>query len=132
MGAGPELILSLTEAAARTDAEVGGKARGLARLMSAGYRVPAGFCVGVAAYERFVASNDLPAMIGMELGRKPLDTMRWEELWDAALRIRAAFLAAPLPRDLADAEDESRLQREQPGRQLQRHAQRQVPQRHLQ
>ncbi len=103
MGAGPELILSLAETAARTDAEVGGKARGLARLMAAGYRVPPGFCIGAAAYERFVTGNDLTATIGMELGRKPLDTMRWEELWDAALRIRAAFLAAPLPRDLAAA-----------------------------
>jgi pyruvate,water dikinase len=33
----------------------------------------------------------------MELGRKPLDAMRWEELWDAALRIRSAFLRARIP-----------------------------------
>jgi hypothetical protein len=28
--------------------------------------------------------------------------MRWEEIWDAALRIRGAFLPAPLPPELAD------------------------------
>jgi pyruvate,water dikinase len=36
----------------------------------------------------------------MELGRKPLESMRWEEIWDAALRIRSAFLARPVPPDL--------------------------------
>ena len=36
----------------------------------------------------------------MELGRKPLDSMRWEELWDTALRIRSKFLATPVPRDV--------------------------------
>ena len=39
----------------------------------------------------------------MELGRKPLDNMRWEELWDAALRLRSAFLTAPFPEPLADS-----------------------------
>ncbi len=33
----------------------------------------------------------------MELGRKRFEDMRWEELWDAALRIRNLFLTAPLP-----------------------------------
>ena len=37
----------------------------------------------------------------MELGRKPMDTMRWEELWDAALRIRSAFLKAGIPETIA-------------------------------
>jgi pyruvate,water dikinase len=37
----------------------------------------------------------------MELGRKPLDAMRWEELWDAALRIRTAFLRAGIPDAIA-------------------------------
>ncbi len=38
----------------------------------------------------------ITAAIGMELGRKPMDEMRWEEIWDAALRIRAMFLSHPL------------------------------------
>ena len=39
----------------------------------------------------------------VELGRKPLDAMRWEELWDTALRIRSAFLRSEVPEDLAAA-----------------------------
>lgn len=39
--------------------------------------------------------------LAMELGRKPLDAMRWEELWDAALRIRSAFLRAGVPDAIA-------------------------------
>ena len=39
----------------------------------------------------------------MELGRKPFESMRWEEIWDVALRIRSAFLSAPLPDPLVEA-----------------------------
>jgi pyruvate,water dikinase len=38
-----------------------------------------------------VSDNHLTEVISAELGRKALDSMRWEELWDAALRIRSAF-----------------------------------------
>ncbi len=45
----------------------------------------------------------------MELGRKPLEEMRWEEIWDAALRIRSLFSRHALPGHLreiiADADD---------------------------
>ncbi len=102
MGADAGLIVPLTEAGGFADKIVGGKARGLGRLMSAGYRVPAGFCIQVGAYESFVATSGLAATISMELGRKPVASMRWEEIWDAALRIRAAFLANPLPPSVAD------------------------------
>ena len=40
--------------------------------------------------------------VAVELGRKSLDDMRWEEIWDTALRIRSAFLAS----------DRSRVDRE--------------------
>ena len=39
----------------------------------------------------------------MELGRKPFESMRWEEVWDTALRIRSAFLSAPVPPAIAEA-----------------------------
>jgi pyruvate,water dikinase len=102
MGAGPGLIIPLTEAGDFADDLVGGKARALGRLLGAGYRVPAGFCIQVGAYEEFVAATNLTATIGMELGRKPFGSMRWEEIWDAALRIRAAFLSSPLPPSVAE------------------------------
>ncbi|MDH5427198.1 MAG: PEP-utilizing enzyme [Nitrospirota bacterium] len=86
---------------------VGGKAASLGKLISAGVRVPYGFCLTVFAYQHFLDNSDLPGVIQMELGRKPLDKMRWEEIWDAALRIRSAFLRAPLPPELVQAVSEA-------------------------
>lgn len=101
MGSARSLVVPLAAAGQQESHQVGGKARTLGRLIGAGFRVPKGFCITVDAYERFIAASDLAATIQMELGRKPLAEMRWEEIWDAALRIRSAFLAAPLPADIA-------------------------------
>ncbi|MHC4127051.1 MAG: PEP/pyruvate-binding domain-containing protein [Planctomycetota bacterium] len=100
MGARQPVIVPLAEAGDCEEGLVGGKARTLGRLIDAGYRVPDGFCINVRAYDRLVESADLKAKIQMELGRKRFATMRWEEIWDAALRIRSAFLAAPMPADV--------------------------------
>lgn len=102
MGPGPGLIVPLSKAGDTGDAWVGGKAVGLGRLSAAGYRVPAGFCIATPAYEQFVEGAGLDEVIQMELGRKAFEDMRWEEIWDAALRIRTAFLSTPLPPQLAD------------------------------
>ncbi len=102
MGAGQPFIVPLAEAGRYEQGLVGGKARTLGRLLEAGYRVPNGFCISVRAYERFVESAELAAKIQMELGRKRFSAMRWEEIWDAALRIRSSFLAAPIPDDIAE------------------------------
>ena len=75
---------------------VGGKAAKLAQLARAGFKVPNGFCLTTWAYEAFVKDAKITTAIRMELGRKSMDEMRWEEIWDAALRIRAMFLAHPL------------------------------------
>ena len=82
---------------------VGGKAAKLAKLACADFEVPGGFCLTTWAYEAFINDAGITAAIHMELGRKPLEDMRWEELWDAALRIRAAFLAQPLSELLRDS-----------------------------
>lgn len=93
-------IVSLGETAGRDVNVVGGKAAALTRMISAGVQVPPGFCLTVFAYQQVLSHSDLPNVIQMELGRKPLDKMRWEEIWDAALRIRSAFLRTPLPPEL--------------------------------
>jgi len=72
-------------------------------MIAAGIHIPAGFCLTVFAYQHVLSRSDLPDVIHMELGRKPLDNMRWEEIWDAALRIRSAFLRTPLPPELVQA-----------------------------
>jgi pyruvate,water dikinase len=96
-------VIPLAEAAAVDEQRIGGKAAQLARLHRAGFRIAPGFCVTVAAYEQFLRDNQLPRIIQMELGRKPFKEQRWEELWDAALRIRNWFSATKLPLAVADA-----------------------------
>ena len=101
------LLISLDAPDPLDEQIVGGKAAKLGRLTHAGFRVPRGFCLTTWAYEAFVEDSKITAAIGMELGRKSMDDMRWEEIWDAALRIRATFLAQPvsdlLRKSLAEA-----------------------------
>lgn len=96
-------MIPLSESATVGEELVGGKARTLGGLLRDGWRVPPGIVVSTLAYDRFRRAGDLERQVRMELGRKPMDGMRWEELWDAALRLRHTFLAAEMPDDLADA-----------------------------
>lgn len=75
--------------------QVGGKALALAHMSAAGFCVPQALCLPASAYRCFLQSTDLGQRIAMELGRKDFADMRWEELWDAAQRIRHMFLATP-------------------------------------
>ncbi len=95
-------VIPLAEAGASDEQFIGGKAAKLAQLARGGFRVPGGFSITTQAYEAFVRENNLARVIRMELGRKPLASMRWEEVWDTALRIRSAFLAAPILPALAE------------------------------
>lgn len=81
---------------------VGGKALALSQLARAGLSVPEGLCIAADAYRRFVGETGLRERILLELSRKPFNEMRWEELWDAALRIRNAFLRTTLRNSMAD------------------------------
>ncbi len=79
---------------------VGGKAAALARMLEIGIAVPSGICVPTEVYLRYLDEARLGLRIARELRRKPFADMRWEELWDAALRIRNMFLKAELPGSL--------------------------------
>lgn len=96
-------IVTLEQAFAIGEPLLGGKTTGLVRLRRSGLCIADGFCLTTAAYRYFVAHNGIAPVIALELGRKPLESMRWEELWDAALRIRSAFSKASIPADLAAA-----------------------------
>ena len=101
---GPEpLLIPLDGAAEVSEGLIGGKAQALARLGRAGFAVPRGFCVTTRAYEEFVEVSGIRATIAMEMGRKRIDDLRWEEVWDAALRIRAMFVGHPLSGALREA-----------------------------
>ncbi|UCC86445.1 MAG: hypothetical protein JSV81_16560 [Anaerolineales bacterium] len=103
MDPGVKWVVPLKEAVDCQEGSIGGKAAKLAQLAQAGFRTPPGFLVTTQAYEYFVEKQDLVQLIHMELGRKPFASMRWEEIWDVALRIRSAFLASPVPAELAQA-----------------------------
>lgn len=81
--------------------KVGGKAFALARLVRAGFQVPAFLSIASGAYRHFVAKTGLAERIMLELHRKEFKQMRWEEIWDCATRIRNLFLRAAMPADLA-------------------------------
>ena len=84
-----------------TDAKVfGGKAAALRRLQEAGAKVPAALCISAEAYKHFIRQSGLQEKIQLELHRKNFSDMRWEEIWDAALRIRSLFLRHGMPEDL--------------------------------
>jgi phosphoenolpyruvate synthase/pyruvate phosphate dikinase len=82
-----KVLLPIEQTAGEERALVGGKALALARLGTAGFNIPRALCVTTEAYSRFVDSGGLRGAIARELGRKRFEDMRWEEIWDAALRI---------------------------------------------
>lgn len=90
-------VLSLAEITDADRGEVGGKAHALAVMHRAGLQVPGALCIPAAVYRHYVRVTGLGERILMELGRKEFQEMRWEEMWDAALRIRNMFLTTPLP-----------------------------------
>jgi len=96
-----DLILPLDRVHPEDLSKVGGKCLSLSRLLKSGFRVPATLCVSTRAYEAYVERNGLRERILLELNRKDFRDMRWEEIWDASLRIRNMFLTSPMPAMLA-------------------------------
>ena len=93
-------VLSLKAIQSKHADLVGGKALALANLAQAGMIVPDGLVISTDAYRAYIGASGIQNQIRRELTRRPVDQMRWEEMWDASLRIRSAFLKTPLPRDL--------------------------------
>ena len=80
----------------------GTKAFHMATLKENGFTVPRTWCIPVSVYEAYLADTGLRDRIGIEINRKAFERMRWEEIWDVALRIRNFFLNTPLPASLED------------------------------
>jgi phosphoenolpyruvate synthase/pyruvate phosphate dikinase len=94
------IIFKLEEVTEQERHKVGGKAYALSLMSKKGFRISESLCLGVDMYHQYMESSGLMHFILMELYRKPFEEMRWEEIWDTALRIRNAFLKAPIPRNL--------------------------------
>jgi phosphohistidine swiveling domain-containing protein len=80
---------------------VGGKGASLARLAAAGLPVPDGFHITTAAYQRFVAENDLQP--GILAALEGVDPAQPETLEAASATIGELFAAAQVPPDIAAA-----------------------------
>ena len=95
-----DLILTLEQIGGDERESVGGKSFALATMIKNGMKVPEALCLKVDAYHRYLKATGLGARILMEFSRKDFAEVRWEEMWDAALRIRNLFLKTPMPSDL--------------------------------
>lgn len=92
-----KLIYDLKDLGPADQTLAGGKAVALGRLLRAGIAVPPGICISTSAYDHYLDETGLRERIAFLLGRKAFADMRWEELWDLALRVRHLFLGTPLP-----------------------------------
>jgi phosphohistidine swiveling domain-containing protein len=94
------VILPLEAVTSQHRRSVGGKGYSLAVLQRHSFRVPRTWCITTAAYSYFVSATGIKPHLLMELNRKTFKDLRWEELWDAALRIRSLFASVALPEGL--------------------------------
>jgi len=96
-------VLPLSKVGRKDRPKVGGKAISLALMAKEGMAVPPALCITTEAYNRFLDATGLRSQIIFELYRKPFNEMRWEEIWDTALRIRNLFAKTLIPADLSEA-----------------------------
>jgi pyruvate,water dikinase len=97
------LIIHLDRISDQDRERVGGKGFALAMMARSRMNVPQALCITTEAYNHYVGSTGLRERILLELNRKGFGEMRWEEMWDASLRIRNIFLNTPIPADLSAA-----------------------------
>jgi len=97
-----KLALPFHEVTQSDRSRVGGKGFALAAMQKSGMQIPEAICISTEAYHEYVTSTGLRDQMHMELYRKPFDEMRWEEIWDTALRIRNMFSKTPIPSGLQE------------------------------
>jgi pyruvate, water dikinase len=100
-GSGGRFVRWLEELGRGDVALVGGKNASLGEMVQSlsadGIRVPAGFATTAEAYRRFLAENDLEALIAARIEALHADPSRLAEVGEG---IRKAFLAARLPAEV--------------------------------
>lgn len=75
---------------------VGGKAHALATLAQAGHPVPTTAALPTSLYTSYLGTTGIQSELEA-LTAKDLSELRWEAIWDHALRIRTLFMNTPLP-----------------------------------
>ncbi|MEE8435445.1 MAG: PEP/pyruvate-binding domain-containing protein, partial [bacterium] len=101
MGLEPPLLRWFEECRKDAVAAVGGKNASLGELINAGIRVPPGFAVTTAAYDRFVEEGGIAGEISRLL--QGLDHKQLEQLDTASAEVRGLIENAPLSAQLSDA-----------------------------
>lgn len=89
--------LSLHEIGDNEFSHCGGKASNCAKLLQLGFTVPQGFVIPVDLYRNFCDETGILEKITFELNRRPMESMRWEELWDLSLKIKNIWITTPYP-----------------------------------
>ena len=84
----------------RDRSRVGGKGFVLSKMAEMGLLVPVTACITADAYNEYLDRTGLRERIMLEIHRKDLSDMRWEEIWDASARIRNMLLNTLLPEPL--------------------------------
>ena len=79
---------------------VGGKALSVAKMATNNLKIPKSLCVTTYTFDTFLNHEGLRDKILMEYYRKRFEDMRWEEIWDLALRIKNMFLNTPFPTEM--------------------------------
>ncbi|MDC0254285.1 PEP-utilizing enzyme [Bacteriovoracales bacterium] len=97
-----KLIIHLEDTFDEDLSLIGAKAKNLASVHKQGYKIPSGFSLTTYAYDLFLKENNLKEKIFSEIHRKPIKKMRWEEIWDASLRIRSNFLQGNFPKEITE------------------------------
>ena len=95
-----EKVILLEEVKENDLPRIGGKAYSLALMAGHGFNIADALCITTEAYNTYVSSGGLRERILLELNRKDAREMRWEEVWDSALRIRNMFSNTSIPEEL--------------------------------
>lgn len=93
-------VVSFDDEIATDRALVGGKGANLARLTTAGFPVPAGFCVTTVAYHRLINDESIHELIHSLSELDPTDTTA---IADAGAAIRNRLRGLDIPGDIRDS-----------------------------
>ncbi|WP_094228753.1 PEP/pyruvate-binding domain-containing protein [Methanolobus psychrotolerans] len=95
-----ELVISMGDITEKHRELIGSKAFSLHVLHDEGLKVPPYTCITTKAYDKYLKFSSLKGWITLELARKDIKDMRWEEMWDLSMRIRNFFMNTPIPETL--------------------------------
>ncbi len=94
------MIVALGKVNTMNRPDFGGKAAVLNELIRLGFKVPEGIALSTDVYLQYLQQSGIKPWLNIQLEQRPLDDMRWEELWDLAQTIRLRFLRTPIPESL--------------------------------